>query len=193
MTGSPTPFELAVTPLAHDGGMASLQSLLDLEPDLAERARALLTAPVNAVLATIRADGTPRVSGIDPWIADGELHLGFMPGSRKGSDLHRDPRLALHGIPWESRKVRDGATDPGEGDVKLTGRARFLEPEAARAALAALAAERGFDTPTDDDGNHEGDVVVIDVVELVVIGVDGQELVVDRWTEAGGRRTFRRT
>lgn len=173
--------------------MADLQTLLDTEPDLAGRAAAILAATTNAVLATIRADGTPRVSGIDPWIADGRLHLGFMPGSRKSTDLRRDPRLALHGIPWESRKVKEGADDPGEGDVKLTGRAVFLSVDEARAAMAALATERGFDTPTDDDGNHEGDVVTVDIAELVVISVDGQELVVDRWTETDGRHTYRRT
>lgn len=171
--------------------MTDLTTLHELEPDLASRAVAVLTSTVNAVLATVRLDGTPRLSGIDPWIADGQLFLGFMPGSRKGADLRRDPRLALHGIPWESRKVREGGTDPGEGDVKLTGRARFLSEEAARASLAALAVERGFDTPTDEDGN-QGDVVAVDITELVVISVDGDELVVDRWTEADGRHTYRR-
>ena len=53
-------------------------------PDLADRARTLLESTVNAVLATIRADGSPRVSGLDPFFAGGELVFGSMPDSRCG-------------------------------------------------------------------------------------------------------------
>ena len=91
-------------------------------------------ATTNCVLATIRADGSPRISGIDPFFRDGQLWIGSMPDSRKGADLRRDPRMALHGIPWESRKVKEGATDPGDGDVKVTGRAVELADSEARPA-----------------------------------------------------------
>ena len=90
--------------------MTKLQNLLQQEAELAERAVAILTSTTNAVLATIRADGSPRVSGIDPFIVDGELCIGSMDGARKAQDLARDPRMALHSIPWESRRIADGAT-----------------------------------------------------------------------------------
>ena len=46
--------------------MASWQDVRDAAPELAQRAEAAFTATTNAVLATIRKDGSPRVSGIDP-------------------------------------------------------------------------------------------------------------------------------
>jgi hypothetical protein len=155
-------------------------------PELVDRSRTLFSATTNSVLATIRSDGTPRVSGIDPWFTAGEMHLGFMPASRKLADLRRDPRMALHGIPWESRKVREGAVDPGEGDVKLTGTAMALDPSSLEEVRAAFEAERGFAMP-------EGDIFRIDLTSLVLISVVDEELVIDRWTEAGGHVTTRRT
>jgi hypothetical protein len=155
-------------------------------PDLADRARAVFASTVNAVLATIRADGSPRVSGLDPFFAGGELAFGSMPDSRKLADLRRDPRLALHGIPWESRRLAEGAADPGSADAKLTGRAVPLDDEHRAAMAESFARERGFDLP-------DGDLFRIDVASLVVIWVEGEELVVDRWTEQGGRVTSRRT
>lgn len=168
--------------------MTKLQTLLHQEPELAGRAVAILTSTTNAVLATIRSDGSPRVSGIDPFIVDGELCIGSMDGARKAQDLARDPRMALHAIPWESRRLREGATDPGDADAKLTGRARAVTDAAEQAeVLAWFKAERGFEPPPG------GDLFKIDIDSLVVVSVDGEELVIDRWTSADGRRTIRRS
>lgn len=156
------------------------------EPELAARALAILTSTTNGVLGTIRRDGTPRLSGIDPFIAHGELWIGSMPGARKGADLKRDPRMALHGIPWESRKVRDGAAEPGEGDAKLTGRAVLASDEEKRAAFAA---ERDSEPPDIDTS----DVFRIDLATVVVVSVADDQLVIDRWSAAEGRQTVRRT
>jgi hypothetical protein len=65
-------------------------------PELAAAAREFLDAGVHKTLATLRRDGSPRISGIEATIADGELWLGMMPASLKALDLRRDPRLALH-------------------------------------------------------------------------------------------------
>src|SRR5690606_16038845 len=137
----------------------------ELAPDLVDRARTLFGATTNSVLATIRADGPPRVSGIDPWFTAGETHIGPMPGARKPADLRRDPRVAIHGIPWESRKVREGADDPGSGDAKLTGTAVPLDATSLPSVKAAFEAERGFEMP-------EGDMFRIDLTSLVLISVD---------------------
>lgn len=166
--------------------MTTWNDVHSIAPDLVERARTLFASTTNSVLATIRADGSPRVSGIDPWFTAGEMFIGFMPGSRKLADLQRDPRLAIHGIPWESRRVRDGADDPGEGDVKLTGSAVALDPASLAEAKTAFEAERGFEMP-------EGDMFRVDLSSLVLISVDGEELVIDRWTESAGHVTTRRT
>jgi len=169
--------------------MTDWTTFTDAEPDLAERARAIITSTTNCVLATIRADGSPRVSGIDPFFRDGQLWIGSMPNSRKGADLARDPRFALHGIPWESRKVKDGATDPGEGDVKLTGRARKLGDDAEGARiLGEYFAELGVDAP---EGG--GDLYTIDLDTVVVISVEDDALVLDRWSATEGRKVVRRT
>ncbi|MEZ5182916.1 MAG: pyridoxamine 5'-phosphate oxidase family protein [Acidimicrobiales bacterium] len=157
------------------------------EPELAGRARALLTATTNCVLGTLRADGSPRLSGIDPFFVGGELHLGSMPGARKAHDLQRDPRLALHGVPWESRRPKEGAADPGEADAKLTGRAVEIPHDEAVRTMAAYFAERGIDAPA------EGHLFRIELETVVVVFVEDDELVIDRWSEAEGRVTVRRS
>src|SRR4029453_12710299 len=99
--------------------MASWKEIEAAAPELAGRARASFDAHKHKVLATLRRDGSPRISGIEASFADGQLWLGMRPGSRKALDLRRDPRLALH-----SASV-DPPEDPSgwAGDAKLSGRA----------------------------------------------------------------------
>jgi hypothetical protein len=59
--------------------------------------RRLFDAGRRKTIVTLRADGSPRISGIEGEFADGELRFWSMPGARKGADLRRDPRFALHG------------------------------------------------------------------------------------------------
>ncbi|WP_421120368.1 pyridoxamine 5'-phosphate oxidase family protein [Aquihabitans daechungensis] len=169
--------------------MTSWTDFEQAEPELARRARGIISATTNCVLATIRADGSPRASGIDPFFRDGDLWIGSMPDSRKGADLARDPRIALHGIPWESRKVKDGAEDPGDGDVKITGRAVKLgDSEASARILSEYFAEIGVDEP--EEG---GDLYTIDLATVVVISVADDQLVVDRWSAVDGRKVVKRS
>ena len=77
--------------------MATWMDLEREEPEFAARVRALFDARKHKTLATLRADGSPRISGIEVEFADGELTFGSMPDARKGADLIRDPRFALHG------------------------------------------------------------------------------------------------
>ncbi|MGN6694572.1 MAG: pyridoxamine 5'-phosphate oxidase family protein [Aquihabitans sp.] len=169
--------------------MTTWNDFSQAEPELAERARGIISSTTNCVLATIRADGSPRVSGIDPFFRDGQLWIGSMPNSRKGADLARDPRIALHGIPWESRKVKDGVADPGEGDVKLTGRAVLLgDAEEGARILSEYFADLGVDEPPGG-----GDLYTIDLDAVVVIGVEDDQLVIDRWSPEGGRKVVRRS
>ena len=88
-------------------------------PDFAARVRTLFQARKHKTMATIRADGSPRISGIETEFGD-ELTFGSMPGSRKLADLQRDPRLALH-----SPSVDPPEDDPGRwvGEAKISGRA----------------------------------------------------------------------
>jgi Pyridoxamine 5'-phosphate oxidase len=70
----------------------------DLErgaPDLAGIARDEFARSGMALVGTLRKDGSPRISNVEPVVADGELYLGMMWQSRKAVDLQRDPRLVL--------------------------------------------------------------------------------------------------
>lgn len=88
-------------------------------PEFAARVRGLFQARKHKTLATLRADGSPRISGIETGIGD-EVTFGSMADSRKLADLRRDPRLALH-----SPSVDPPEGDPGSwvGEAKIAGRA----------------------------------------------------------------------
>lgn len=69
-------------------------------PGLAAIVRARLDGHPYKLLATLRRDGSPRVSGIEvEFLADGELRAGSMPDSGKVHDLDRDGRFCLHNTP----------------------------------------------------------------------------------------------
>ena len=98
-----------------------------------------------------------------------------MPRARKGDDLHHVPRVALHSIPWDSRQLREGATDVGAADAKVNGIAVLATDAGDLAAFRAwLTSERGFEPP-------DWDLFTIDIDTLTVISADGGQLVVDRW------------
>jgi hypothetical protein len=141
------------------------------EPEFAERVRRLFDAKRHKTIATVRADGSPRISGIECEFKDGELRFGSMAGARKGADLMRDPRFALHGptVDPETGKERDW---PGE--AKIAGRAIPVGP-----------------VPT---GGPEGAMFVADITEVVITGLNDQatKLLVESWTPARGRRRVER-
>ena len=75
--------------------MARWSEIATATPDLADAVRERFEATGFGLLATLRADGSPRVSGLEPLFALGELWFGLMPESRKALDLLRDPRFAI--------------------------------------------------------------------------------------------------
>ena len=171
----------------HTCAMASFADVENVEPELAARVRAILSSTINAVLGTIRRDGTPRLSGADAYFHNGELRIWSMPRARKGQDLRRDPRVAVHSIPWDSRKLREGATDVGQADAKVSGTAVLASDAGELSAFRTwLKGERGFEPPDD------WDLFTIDIDALTVISVDNGQLVVDRWSATDGRQTTRR-
>ena len=156
--------------------MASWNEIESSAPELAARARTTFDAHKHKLLATVRRDGAPRISGIEASFGDGELWLGMMTGSRKALDLRRDPRLALH-----SASV-DPPDDPTAwpGDAKLTGRAVEVDdPERLR--------QRG----AGDDPAH---LFRVDITELVHtrVGDPADHLVIDLWQEGKGLRRMQR-
>ena len=107
--------------------MAAWRAVVDAEPGFARTVQTIMDAHRHKTVATLRADGSPRISGIEASFAQGQLWFGSMPGSRKGDDLRRDPRFALH-----SASVDPPAGDESQwsGDAKLSGRAvRITDPD----------------------------------------------------------------
>lgn len=88
-------------------------------PELAARVKTLFQARKHKTMATLRADGSPRISGIETEIGD-EVTFGSMPASRKLADLKRDPRLALHSPSVDPPEEDSGAW---VGEAKIAGRA----------------------------------------------------------------------
>ena len=82
--------------------------------------RALFDAHRHKTIATLRADGSPRISGIEAAFEDGELTFGSMPNARKGADLRRDPRFALHSATVDPI---EGSEAQWPGEAKISGRA----------------------------------------------------------------------
>jgi hypothetical protein len=167
--------------------MASWDEVTAAAPDLAGRARALFDAHRHKVLATLREDGSPRVSGIEANFSQGDLWLGMMPGSRKALDLRRDPRLALHCA------TVDPPDDPAkfEGDAKLAGRAEEItDLERVRAIMSAEGQAAG-EAPPEPGSFH---LFRVDVTELVLtrVGDPPDHLVIEVWREGEGVRRMQR-
>jgi Pyridoxamine 5'-phosphate oxidase len=141
------------------------------EPDFARAVRERLDAGVHKTIATLRADGSPRISGIEAFVAEGDLWFGSMPRARKAIDLQRDPRFALHGA----------STDPPawDGDAKLSGHAEEVtEPERRLRTFRS----RGSDPPSPDSHLFRAEIT-----EVVLVGLNEarDRLVLEHWH--GGR------
>jgi hypothetical protein len=150
--------------------MVAWQDVEQAEPEFAARVRGLFDAGRHKTIATLRADGSPRISGIECEFADGELRFGSMPGARKGADLRRDPRFALHG-PTVHPQEGNEAEWPGE--AKVAGRAIHAGP---------------IDTGPD------GDLFVADISEVVIthLNPEASLLVIESWTPHRGLRVAER-
>src|SRR5919107_3338200 len=100
--------------------MTAWRDVVQAEPEFAQRVRELFDAHTHKTIATLRADGAPRISGIEATFDDGELAFGSMPSSRKGTDLRRDPRFALHSATVDPV---EGSEAKWPGEAKVSGRA----------------------------------------------------------------------
>ena len=152
------------------GSMTAWRDVERAEPEFARRVRGLFDAHRHKTIATVRADGSPRISGIETVFEDGELVFGSMPNARKGADLRRDPRFALHSATVDPV---EGAEAQWPGEAKISGRAIAGEP----------AAE-----------GPESDRFRADIAEVVHthLNPEATRLVVEWWTPAHGLRTVER-
>ncbi|HVL97221.1 MAG TPA: pyridoxamine 5'-phosphate oxidase family protein [Solirubrobacteraceae bacterium] len=144
-------------------------------PELAARARACLDAHAHKTIATLRRDGSPRISGTELTFRDGDVWLGSMWRAVKALDLRRDGRFALH-----------SASDdpPGwQADAKLAGVAvEVTDPEVVRAV-------NGPNVP-----GGRSHLFRLDVREVVVtrLGEPADHLVIEAWHEGRGITRLRR-
>ncbi|QDY76271.1 pyridoxamine 5'-phosphate oxidase family protein [Streptomyces qinzhouensis] len=145
------------------------------EPVLADAVRRRFEEHTHHVLATLRKDGSPRVSGLEITFLGGEVCLGMMPGSWKAKDLLRDPRFALHANPGT---VESMAT----GDAKLSGRAAEVTEGAELDRFRAEIAPP-----------EEFHLFRVDLAEVVLTRVEAEELVVESWRPGTAAATRRRT
>ncbi len=110
------------------------QQFAEAAPELATLGKERLDDRGLALIGTLRKDGGPRISPIEPYIVDGELMLGMMWRSRKALDITRDPRVTLHSATCD----REGT----EGDFKLSGRAEDVHDAARRKRYGDATEER---------------------------------------------------
>ncbi|MGI8523628.1 MAG: pyridoxamine 5'-phosphate oxidase family protein [Nocardioides sp.] len=104
-------------------------------PRLAELGRARMEEPGVVLVGTVRRDGSPRISPVEPLLWREDLWLSMLLRSAKARDLLRDPRILVHSVV----AGRDG----GAGELKLRGRA-VEEPEGQPAYAEAVAARLGW-------------------------------------------------
>lgn len=148
--------------------MATWQDIEKDAPEFAERVRNRFAVGTNKTIATLRKDGSPRISGSELEIKDGEVTLGMMDGSMKLLDVRRDPRIAIHSPTIEPPK------DPTEwlGEAKLAGRAVEMPPP-------------------EKDAQEGAGYFRIEVTEVALTYVGGNppdHLVIESWHEGTGYR-----
>jgi hypothetical protein len=156
--------------------MADWTTFSDEAPELAAKVRARFEANTHHVLGTLRADGSPRLSGTEVRIIDGQLMSGSMWQARKALDLEHDPRCAFHTNP--SDPSMDG------GDAKVDALAVEINDEAAKAAaFEAMGAPPG-----------PGHLFRYDLLRIALIEVetDPDQLVVTTWQPGGETTVVRR-
>src|SRR4051794_12316656 len=153
--------------------MATWRDVEIAEPGFAARVRKIFDAHKHKTVATLRSDGSPRISGIEVEFADGELTFGSMPHARKGADLRRDPRFALHSA---SVAPPQGKEALWAGDAKVAG-------------LAVPAGPIGG-----PDGPAAGELFRADLREVVLTRLTptASALRIEWWTPGGGLRSVER-
>jgi hypothetical protein len=158
--------------------VASWEEVITQAPVLSGTVKEIFDAHRHKALATLRKDGSPRISGTEVMFLFGDLWLGSMWRSKKALDLLRDPRFALH----------SATIDPDDnwpGDAKISGTAREVMDQETKAAIR----------------NEIGEGPVgpfhlfrTDIREIVLtkVGDPPDHLVIELWRENEGVRRFER-
>lgn len=157
--------------MARAAGMSVWRDLEVGAPEIARLGAARLSAAGVAMLGTLRQDGSPRISPVEPCIVNGRLLVGAMRWSAKAADLHRDPRYVLHSMVT--------GPDSGDGELKLHGIAAEAGSGIRRAATEAWWSAQPPDTAI---------VYVLGIAQALFVAWDLERgmMAVHRWSPADG-------
>ena len=148
--------------------MASWGEVRQQAAELASAVEERFTARKHHTIATLRSDGSPRISGIEVQFDADEVTVGSMLGAVKARDLQRDPRFALHGPSVDPPAWR--------GDAKLAGRAdEVTDPE--------VVSRLNEGAPPGPSHLFRADITELSVVRLAEAG---DHLVIESWHEGRG-------
>jgi hypothetical protein len=167
--------------MVHDRAMTNWNDIEVDAPELAALVRGRFGAHGLGYLATLRRDGAPRISGVEPLFADHEVWLGMMWESRKALDLRRDGRCSLHSANVDK--------DVAAGDARIDAVAVEHTSEAdLRQARQAFAEATGY--PPTDGAMH---LFRLDIAGVVFLRPAGDHLEIRSWTPGTGERIVERT
>jgi len=136
------------------------------EPEFARRVRALMSSRKHLTMATLRRDGSPRISGTEIEFAHNQMKIGSMAGAVKAQDLFRDARVAIHG---PTADPPQDSPEDWSGEAKIAGKA------------------------VADGSGSDSHAFTIDVEEAVITSVSGDKLVIESWTPSRGYRKIERS
>ena len=147
--------------------MASWAEFEASEPEFAPRVRALMTSHKHMTMATLRRDGSPRISGTEVKFSKGALEIGSMSNAVKALDLRRDARVAIHG---PTSDPPEGLPTGWQGEAKIAG------------------------TAVEVDSGSATHRFLIDIQEAVITHLNeaGTRLVVESWNPSRGYRSMER-
>jgi hypothetical protein len=151
-------------------GPVSWSDLESEAPEIARLGAERLNEARVALLGTLRRDGSPRISPVEPYFAGGELLFGSMTWSAKTRDLRRDARCVLHSAVT--------GPDTGVGELKLYGRA--LE---ASAELRAASAEAWWQARPDAAAVF---ALAVERAVFVSWALEQGRMTVQRWSPGPG-------
>jgi Pyridoxamine 5'-phosphate oxidase len=158
-----------------------LREFHEAMPELAQLVEEEFKRTGVVLVGTIRRDGSPRISPVEPVFAHSQVLLGMMWRSQKALDLLRDPRCILHSAITNP----DGA----ETEVKLRGRALDAPDSELREQCHHIFRERWkLRAPA---SVH---VFSLEIESVSVIAYDlaNGEMLVKLWDPQFGRRETRR-
>jgi small GTP-binding protein len=146
--------------LTMTGGNMRWSEMQNGQPRLAALGRQRLLEPGVVLVATIRRDGTPRISPVEPFVLDGSLWLSMLWQSTKAADLLRDPRMLVHSV------VTGPHSD--EGEFKIRGTASAEQDPAVQRRYADAVAAR-LDWSPEPGRFH---LFAVSISEVTFIGYD---------------------